>query len=81
MQYAFPEHIKDVRLGPLNPASVEYLRNHAGNYHFDASDYRSRHPDGRIGSDPGLSNPEDGQRLLETAAAELLDDYLAFLEE
>ena len=81
VQYAFPEHIKDVSLGPWHPVSVEYLRNHAGDDHFDASDYRSRHPDGRIGSDPSLANPEDGQRLLETAAAELLEDYRAFLEE
>ena len=81
LQYAFPEHIKDVSLGPWHPVSVEYLRNHAGDDHFDASDHRSRHPDGRIGSDPSLANPGDGQRLLETAAAELLEDYRAFLEE
>jgi len=81
VQYAFPEHIKDVSLGSWHPVSVEYMRNHPGDDHFDASDYRSRHPDGRIGSDPSLANPEDGQLLLETAAAELLEDYQAFLEE
>ena len=81
VQYAFPEHIKDVSLGPWHPVSVEYLRNHAGDDHFDASDYRNRHPDGRIGSDLSLANPEDGQRLLKTAASELLEDYLLFLEE
>ena len=81
VQYAFPEHIKDVSLGPWHPVSVEYLRNHAGDDHFDAADFRSRHPDGRIGSDPSLANPVDGQRLLETAAAELLQDYRAFLAE
>ena len=81
VQYAFPEHIKNVSLGPWHPISAEYLRKHAGDDHFDASDHRKRHPDGRIGSDPSLANPEDGQRLLETAAAELLEDYLALLEE
>ncbi len=66
-------------LSPL--VAVEYLRNNACDDHFDASDYRSRHPDGRIGSDPSLANPEDGKRLLETAATELLEDYRAFPEE
>jgi len=80
-QYAFPEHIKDVSLGAWHPVSLEYLRNHAGDDHFDATDHRRRHPDGRIGSDPSLANPVDGQRLLETAAAELLQDYRAFLAE
>ena len=81
MQYAFPKHIKDVSLEPWHPVSVEFLRNYAGDDHLHASYYRNRHPDGRIGSDPSLANLEDGQRLLETAAAELLDYYLAFLEE
>ena len=80
-QYAFPEHIKDVSLGAWHPVSEEYLRNHADYNHFDASDYRNRHPDGRIGSDPSLANPEDGQRLLETATDELLEDYRVSLEE
>ena len=80
-QYAFPEQIKDVSLGTWNPVSVEYLRNHGDDDHFDASDHRNRHPDGRIGSDPSLANPEDGQLLLETAAAELLEDYRVFIEE
>jgi creatinine amidohydrolase len=80
-QYAFPEHIKDVSLGTWHPVSLEYLRNHADDDHYEASDHRRRHPDGRIGSDPSLANPKDGQRLLETAAKELLLDYQAFLEE
>ena len=63
------------------PSPWNICANHAGDDHFDASDYHSRHPDGRIGSDPSPANPEDGQRLLETAAAELLEDYQVFLEE
>ena len=80
-QYAFPEHIKDVSLGTWHPVSLEYLRNHAEDDYFEASDHRRHHPDGRIGSDPSLANPEDGQRLLETAARELLEDYQGFLED
>ena len=81
VQYAFPEHIKDESLGTWHPVSLEYLRNHAYDDHYEASDHRRRHPDCRIGSDPSLANPEDGQRLLETAAKELLEDYQAFLKE
>ena len=81
VQYAFPEHIKDLSLGNWHPVSLEYLCNHAEDDHFEASDHRRRHPDGRIGSDPSLANPEDGKRLLETAARELLEDFQAFLEE
>ena len=80
-QYAFPKHIKDVSLGTWHHVSLEYLRNHAYDDHYDASDYSRRHPDGRIESDPSLANPEDGQRLLETSAKELLEDYQAFLIE
>ena len=80
-QYAFPEHIKDVSMGTWHPVSLKYLSNHAEDDHFEASDHRRRHPDGRIGSDPSLANPEDGQRLLEIAARELLEDYQTFLEE
>ena len=80
-QYAFPEHIKDVSLGTWHPVSQEYLRNHANDDHYEASDHQLRHPDGRIGSEPSLANPEDGKILLETAAKELLEDYKAFLIE
>jgi len=42
-------------------------------------DFRRRHPDGRMGSDPYLAKADHGQRLLELAATALADDLQAFL--
>jgi creatinine amidohydrolase len=42
-------------------------------------DFRRRHPDGRMGSDPFLATADDGARFLELAAAALADDLAAFL--
>ena len=41
----------------------------------DAADYRRRFPDGRIGSNPGLSSVEAGARMLEAAVKDLSEDY------
>ena len=43
-----------------------------------AQDYRTRFPDGRIGSNPALATPEDGARLLDAAAQALVDDFHQF---
>lgn len=42
-------------------------------------DFRRRHPDGRMGSDPYLAKADHGQRLLDLAATALADDLEAFL--
>jgi creatinine amidohydrolase len=44
-------------------------------------DFRRRHPDGRMGSDPFLAQAEHGARFLDLAAAALADDLTAFLAE
>ena len=44
-------------------------------------DFRRRHPDGRMGSDPYLARPDHGARFLDTAATALLQDLRAFLDE
>ena len=46
---------------------------------FGAADFRRRHPDGRMGSDPTLANAEHGRRLLDTAAQEIVSVYRRFL--
>ncbi|KEF41417.1 MAG: amidase [Cyanobium sp. CACIAM 14] len=42
-------------------------------------DFRRRHPDGRMGSDPYLASADHGARFLELAAAALSDDLAEFL--
>ena len=44
----------------------------------DAADYRRNFPDGRIGSNPGLSTAEAGKRLFDAAVKDLAVDYKAF---
>ncbi len=47
----------------------------------DAADYRRRFPDGRIGSNPGLSTAEAGKRFYDAAVKGLADDYRSWLAE
>ncbi|MGI9418510.1 MAG: creatininase family protein, partial [Geminicoccaceae bacterium] len=72
-QFAFPDQIKTAPLEPaLAPKSSGFT---------DAEDFRRRYPDGRVGSDPGLSRPEHGERLYHAAVAALAEDYATFLAE
>ena len=70
-QFAFPEAIKKVKMSP-RIAPKGPIR--------DALDYRSRFPDGRIGSDPSLATPKAGKRIYEAAVQDLTADYLKFLD-
>jgi creatinine amidohydrolase len=44
-------------------------------------DFRRRHPDGRMGSDPYLASGAHGARFLDVAASALVRDLEAFLQE
>ena len=48
---------------------------------YDASDYRSRFPDGRIGSDPSLATPEIGEKIFEAAVEELGKSFTRFCRD
>ena len=71
-QSAYPDHIKQAafepRIAPTGPIR-------------EALDYRARFPDGRIGSDPLLASPDKGARLIDSAAAALLQDVAEFARE
>lgn len=68
-QAAWPDRIKTAdyapRIAPSGPIR-------------DAADYRTRFPDGRIGSDPGQASPEKGREIIDAAAAALLREVAAF---
>jgi creatinine amidohydrolase len=44
-------------------------------------DFRARHPDGRMGSDPSLAEAHHGERFLDLAAEALAKDLQRFLED
>ncbi|CAK6701567.1 creatininase family protein [Synechococcus sp. CCY9201] len=69
----------------LEPSLVEKQRPlpepaPAGPIHGPA-DFRRRHPDGRMGSDPFLASPDHGKTFLDLAATALAEDLTAFLAE
>ena len=68
-QYAYPESIKSAEMSPpIAPTGPIY----------DAADYRRRFPDGRIGSNPSLANPDAGKALFEMALRGITSDYRKF---
>lgn len=71
-QFAYPDANKPAAFQGRAPRNTGF---------GDAADYRSRYPDGRIGSDPSLARPEHGRRLYEAAVADLAEDWRAFLAE
>jgi creatinine amidohydrolase len=68
--YVHPEAIKQVTLSP------EVGKGHTI---YGAADFRRRYPDGRMGSNPALATPEQGQQFYELAVQEISQAYLAFL--
>lgn len=69
--YGYPDAIKTVamepRLAPNGPIR-------------DASDYRTRFADGRIGSDPSTANVEDGRQLVALAKQGLIREVRSFFK-
>lgn len=55
---------------PLDAATISRL---GGDRHGPAVEHRQAHPDGLVGSDPSLANPDAGRRLLSAAVAGLFE--------
>ncbi|MCK9993566.1 MAG: creatinine amidohydrolase [Alphaproteobacteria bacterium] len=68
-QYAFPDAIKSAALEPRIAPTGRFT---------NAEDYRAAFPDGRIGSNPALANPADGEKLVDAAVAGLIVDFQRF---
>lgn len=63
--YLYPDHVKSAELTPeIAPRGPIY----------DADDYRSRFPDGRIGSRPSLCSVADGKRIFDAAVSDITED-------
>ena len=71
-QFAYPQSIKSANYAPRVAGSGPIR---------EALDFRARHPDGRMGSDPGLATPERGEMLVRTAVTGLLREVEAFSSE
>lgn len=71
-QYLHPEAIKSVSMPPVVPTRRSFT---------DATDLRALHPDGRIGSEPGLSTPEHGKALFDAAVVECAEAWRDFMAE
>jgi len=67
--YGYPDAAKEVAMSP-KIAPEGPIR--------DAADYRTRFPDGRIGSDPSQACAEDGAKLVTCAKDALIADARAF---
>jgi creatinine amidohydrolase/Fe(II)-dependent formamide hydrolase-like protein len=68
-QWAYPDAIKAANYAP-QIASSGPIR--------EALDFRARHPDGRMGSDPGLATPEKGGELVALAVQGLIAEVASF---
>ena len=71
-QWAYPDSIKSAEYSP-QIAAWGPIR--------EAQDFRARHPDGRMGSDPAQATPEKGRALVMRAAKGLVQELDAFSRE
>jgi creatinine amidohydrolase len=71
-QFAYPDAIKAANYAPQIAGSGPIR---------EALDFRARHPDGRMGSDPGLATPEKGEAMVRLAAKGLIEEVEAFSRE
>jgi creatinine amidohydrolase/Fe(II)-dependent formamide hydrolase-like protein len=71
-QWAYPDAIKSADYAPQIAPSGPIR---------EALDFRARHPDGRMGSDPAQATPEKGRQLVELAAQGLVRAVDAFSRE
>ena len=68
-QWAYPDAIKAANYAPQIAPSGPIR---------EALDFRARHPDGRMGSDPALATPEKGGELVKLAVQGLLEEVRDF---
>lgn len=80
-QHTLPASQRSAASPAPAPLTPEFMRNHAGDNHWDAAAHRAAFPDGRVGSDSALATSEHGRQLLAAAVDGACADYAAFLAE
>jgi creatinine amidohydrolase len=68
--HAYPEAVKQAEMSPRVAPWGSFT---------DSADYRSRFPDGRIGSNPALATKEHGKTIMEAVVPELAESYRNFV--
>lgn len=68
-QFLYPQAVKSAEVSPKVAPWGRYT---------DAESYRAAFPDGRIGSDPSLADPEDGKKLIALSVEGLIEDFRKF---
>lgn len=69
---AYPDQVRNVEMTPKIAPNGGFR---------DADDYRSKFPDGRIGSDPSQATIEKGQIIIDAAAKSLAREYRKFADD
>lgn len=68
--HAYPDAVKQAEMSPRVAPNGSFT---------DAADYRSRFPDGRIGSNPALASAAHGKTIMDAVVPDLVESYRAFL--
>lgn len=71
-QWAYPDAVKAANFAPAIAGSGPIR---------EAVDFRARHPDGRMGSNPALATPEIGAQLVRIAVSGLIAEVTVFAGE
>jgi creatinine amidohydrolase len=69
---AYPEHLKSAELADEVPPTTRL---------YGPADFRTRYPEGRMGSHPQLASVEAGQTIINAVSEDLADEYRQFVTE
>lgn len=79
--HCVPGSKRDVAAPSPDALPGTFIRDHAGDNHWDAVSHRDAFPDGRVGSDSALATARHGAELLEAAIEGACTDLADFLAE